>query len=49
MTTKRFDTATSVSCEFCEQSEKPISRKTVSRSLNKEKLVAWILCRKHSI
>ena len=42
----RFDTATSISRAFCEQTEKPISRKTVSRRLNKEKLVARISCRK---
>ena len=41
-----FDTATSISCAFCEQTGKPISRKTVSRRLNKEKLVARIPCRK---
>ena len=34
----RFDTATSISRAFCEQIGKPISRKTVSRRLNKEKL-----------
>ena len=38
----RFDTATSISLAFCEQTVKPISRKTVSRRLNKEKLVAWV-------
>ena len=32
----RFDTATSISRAFCEQTGKPISRKTVSRGLNKE-------------
>ena len=37
-----FDTATSISHAFCEQTGKPISRKTVSHRLNKEKLVAWI-------
>ena len=42
----RFDTATSISRAFSEQTEKPISRKTVSRRLDKEKLVAWIPCRK---
>ena len=41
-----FDIATSVSRAFCEQTGKPISRKTVSRRLNKEKLVARIPCRK---
>ena len=41
-----FNTATSISCAFCEQTGKPTSIKTVSRWLNKEKLVAWILCRK---
>ena len=41
-----FHTATSISHAFCEQTGKPISRKTVSRWLNKEKLVAWIPCRK---
>ena len=55
MTTKRedrmivkmtFDTATSFLCMFYEQTGKLISRKTVSRRLNKEKLVAPILCRK---
>ena len=40
----RFDTGTSISRAFCEQTEKPISRKTVSRRLNKEKLAARILC-----
>ena len=40
-----FDTA-SVSREFCEQIGKPISRKTVSRKLNKENFVAQIPCRK---
>ena len=30
----RFDTATSISCAFCEQTEKPITRKTVFRILN---------------
>ena len=41
-----FNTAMSISCAFCEQTGKPISRKTVSRRLNKEKLVARILCHK---
>ena len=39
-----FDTVTSISCAFCEKTGKPISRKTVSRRLNKEKLVARISC-----
>ena len=34
-----FDTATSISCVFCEQ-----TGKTVSRWLNEEKSVAWIPC-----
>ena len=33
----RFDTTTSISRAFCEQTGKPISRKTVSRRLTKEK------------
>ena len=41
-----FDTAIFISCAFCELAEKPISRKTVSHRLNKENLVAWILCHK---
>ena len=41
-----FDTATSTSHAFCEQTGKPISRKTVSCRLNKEKLVAQIPCHK---
>ena len=41
-----FDTATSISHAFCEQTRKPISRKTVSRRLNMEKLVARIPCLK---
>ena len=45
----RFDTATSISRAFFEQIGKPISRKTVSRRLNKEKLVARIPCRKSLI
>ena len=45
----RFDTATSISCAFCEQTGKPRSRKTVSCRLNKEKLVARIPCLKHLI
>ena len=44
-----FDTATSISHAFCEQIGKPISRKTVSHRLNKEKLVAQIPCHKPSI
>ena len=40
-----FDTATAISHEFCVQTGKPISRKTVSRRLNKE-TVARIPCRK---
>ena len=42
----RFDKATSISRAFCEQTGKPISRKTFSRVLNKEKLVARIPYRK---
>ena len=42
----RFDTATSISCAFCEKTGKPIFRKTISRKLNKEKFVARITCRK---
>ena len=42
----RFDTAMSISFAFCEQTGKPISRKTVSHRKNKEKLVDWIPCRK---
>ena len=42
----RFDTAKSISCTFCELTGKLISRKTVSRRLNKEKLMARIPCRK---
>ena len=41
-----FDTATSISPSFCEQTGKPISRKTVSHRLNKEKLLARISCHK---
>ena len=40
------DTVTSISHAFCEQIGEPISRKTVSRRLNKEKLAARIPCRK---
>ena len=40
----RFDTAISISHAFCEQTGKPISRKTISHWLNKEKLVARIPC-----
>ena len=39
-----FDTTMSVSCAFCEQTGKTISRKTVSYWLNKEKLVTLIPC-----
>ena len=42
----RFDTAASISHAFCEQTGKPISRKTVSQRLDKKKLVAQIPCRK---
>ena len=44
----RFDTATSISRSFffVEQTGKPISRKTVFRSLNKERLVVRIPCSK---
>ena len=42
----RFDTATSISRAFCEQTRKPIFRKTVSPKLNKEKLVTRIPYRK---
>ena len=41
-----FDTVTSISRAFFEQTGKPISRKTVSPRLYKEKLVAQIPCRK---
>ena len=41
-----FDTATPISRAFCEQTGKPISRKTIFRRLNKENLVARIACRK---
>ena len=34
----RFDTAISISRAFCEQTGKPISRKSVSRWLNNEKI-----------
>ena len=37
-----FDIAASISGTFCEQTGKPISRKTVPHRLSKEKLVAWI-------
>ena len=40
----RFDTATSTSRGFCGQTGKAISRETVFRRLNKEKLVARIPC-----
>ena len=39
-----FNSATSTFRAFCEQTEKLISRKTVSHRLNKEKLMAWIPC-----
>ena len=39
-----FNTGISISHAFCAQTGKPISRKTISRWLNKEKLVAPILC-----
>ena len=39
-----FQTEASISRAFWEQMGKPISRKTVSRRINKEKLVAWIPC-----
>ena len=42
----RFDTTTSISRAFCEQTGNPISNKTVYRRLNKEKLLAKIPCRK---
>ena len=42
----RFDTGASISCTFCKQRGKQVSRKTVSRRLNKEKLVARIPYRK---
>ena len=42
----RFDTATSISRAFCEQTGKLIITKTVSRWLNNEKLVDRIPCRK---
>ena len=45
----RFDTAMSVSRAFCEQTGKSTSRKTVSRRLNYEKLVARIPHCKHLI
>ena len=41
-----FDIATSISRAFSEQTRKPISGKTASCRLNKEKLVARIPCRK---
>ena len=44
-----LDTTTPIFCAFCGQTGKPTSRKTVSRRLNKEKLMAWILYRKHLI
>ena len=42
----RFDTTTSISWAFCEKTGKPISRKIVSRWLNKERFVARTLSRK---
>ena len=42
----RFDKAKHIFCSFCKQIGKLISRKTVCRWLNKEKLVARIPCRK---
>ena len=43
----RFDTTTSISCAFCKQIGKPISRKTVLKTrLNKEKLASRIPSRK---
>ena len=38
----RFDTAMSIARVSCEQTGKPISRKTISRRLNKEKFVTRI-------
>ena len=46
---ERFDTATSISRTIWELTGKPTSWKSVSRRLNKEKLVAQIPCRKHFI
>ena len=37
-----FNTVMPISCAFCEQTRKTITRKTVSHRLSKEKLVAWI-------
>ena len=37
-----FNTTMSLSRAFCERAGKPISRKIVSRRLNREKLVAWV-------
>ena len=42
----RFDIATSISRAFCEQKRKSVTRKSVSRCLNKEKLAAWNPCHK---
>ena len=42
----RFDTITSIFRALCEQTGKPITKKNVSRRLNKGKLVARIPCRK---
>ena len=44
-----FNTAMSISHAFCEQTGNPISRKTVSHRLNKEKLMAQIPCHKPMI
>ena len=41
-----INAAMSISCAFHEQTGKPISRKTVSCRLNKEKLVARFPCHK---
>ena len=41
-----FHTAMSISHAFCEQTGMPVSRKTVSHRLNKEKLMARIPCHK---
>ena len=41
-----FDTAMFISCAYRVQTGKPISRKTLSHRLNKEKLVARIPCQK---
>ena len=44
-----FYKAKSICRAFCEKTGKPISRKSVSCWLNKEKLVARIPCRKRLI